>query len=55
MTVLYTFWKIPMGTSAVKPSVKLLSANIMFVDYFGLKFSSDFENTEDLSRGAPQK
>ena len=44
-----------MGESAVKLSVKLSSANIMFVNCFGLKFSSDFENAEELSRGAPQK
>ena len=43
-----------MGTSAVKLSVKLSSAN-MFVYCFGLKFSSDFENTKELSRGVPQK
>ena len=44
-----------MGTSAVKLSVKFSSADIMFVNCFRLKFSSDFENTEELSRGVPQK
>ena len=44
-----------MGTSAVKISVKLLSANIPFVNCLGLKFSSDFENKKELSRGVPQK
>ena len=40
------------GTSAVKFSVKLSSANMSFVDCFGLKFSPDFQNTEELSRGS---
>ena len=40
-------------TSGVKLSVKLFSANI--VNCFGLKFSPDFENTEELSGGVPQK
>ena len=44
-----------MGTSAAKLSVKLSSENIMFVNCLGLKFSSDFENTEELSMGVPQK
>ena len=34
----YTFWKIPMGTPAAKISVKLLSANITFVNCLGLDF-----------------
>ena len=38
--------KIPRGTSAVKFSVKLLPANIGCVNYSGLKFSPDFQNTE---------
>ena len=44
-----------MGTPAAKISVKLLSANITFVNCFGLKFSSDFENTEEVSRGDLQE
>ena len=39
-------------TSAVKFSVTLSSANMSFVDCFGLKFSPDFQNTEELSRGS---
>ena len=38
--------KIPRGMSAVKFSVKLLPANIGCVNYSGLKFSPDFQNTE---------
>ena len=44
-----------MGTSAVKFSVKLLLANMGFVNYSRLKFSPDFQNTEKLSRGVLQK
>ena len=44
-----------MGTSALKFSVQLLPANVWFVNYFGLKFSPDFQNTEKLSRGVLQK
>ena len=39
----------------MKFSVKLSSANMRFVNCFGLKFSPDFQNTEELSRGVPQK
>ena len=41
--------------SAVKFSVKLLPTNMGFVNYSGLKFSSDFQNTVELSRGVLQK
>ena len=41
--------------SALKFSVKLLPANMWFVNYSGLKFSPDFQNTEKLSRGVLQK
>ena len=34
--------------SALKFSVKLLPANMWFVNYSGLKFSPDFQNTEKL-------
>ena len=56
-----TFWKFPTGTSAVKFSLKLPSANMRFVNCFRLKNSSDFQNTEELSsteelfRGVSQK
>ena len=36
----------------MKFSVKLSSANMRFVNCFGLKFSPDFDNTEELSRGS---
>ena len=42
-------------TSALKFSVKLLPANIGFVNYSGLKFFPDFQSTEKLSRGVLQK
>ena len=45
-------WKIPTGTPAVKFSVKLSSANMSFVNCFGLKFSPDFQNTEEFSTGS---
>ena len=35
----------PVLVSAVKFSVKLLSANMGFVNFSGLKFSPDFQNT----------
>ena len=35
-----------MGTSALKFSVKLLPANMWFVNYSGLKYSPDFQKTE---------
>ena len=35
--------------SAVKFSVKLLSANMGFVNFSGLKFSPDFQNTQKQS------
>ena len=47
--------------SAVKFSLKLPSANMRFVNCFGLKNSLDFQNTEELSsteklsRGVSQK
>ena len=41
--------------SALKFSVKLLPANMWFVNYPGLKLSPDFQNTEKLSRGVLQK
>ena len=41
--------------SAVKFSVKLLPTNMSFVNYSGLKFSPDFQNTVELSRGVLQK
>ena len=40
-----------MGTSALKFSVKLLPTNMGFVNYSGLKFSSDIQGTEKLYRG----
>ena len=42
----YKFWKIPKRTLAVKFSVKLLFANMGFVNYSGLKFFPDFQNKE---------
>ena len=47
--------KISTKTSALKFSVKLLPANIGFVNYSGLKFFPDFQSTEKLSRGVLQK
>ena len=40
---------------ALKFSVKLFPANMWFVNYSRLKFSSDFQNIEMLSRGVLQK
>ena len=40
-----TFRKIPMGTSVVKFSVKLLPASMGFANYSGLKFYPNFQNT----------
>ena len=40
--------------SALKSSVKLLPANMEFVNY-SVKFSLDFQNTEKHSRGVLQK
>ena len=37
--------KFPTGTSAVKFSVKLLPANMGFVNYSRRKFFPDFQNT----------
>ena len=42
------FRRISTGISALKLSVELLSANMWFVNYSGLKFSPDFQNTEKL-------
>ena len=44
-----------MATCAVKFSVKLSPTNLGFVNYSGLKFSRDFQNIEQLSRGVLQK
>ena len=44
-----------MGTSALKFSVKLSPTNMGFVNYSRLKFSPDFQNTEELSRGDLQQ
>ena len=38
--------KFPTGTSAVKFLVKLLPANMEFVNYSGRKFFPDFKNTQ---------
>ena len=43
-----TFWEISTGTPALKFSVKLLPANMSFVNYSGLKLSPDFQNTGKL-------
>ena len=37
------------GTSVVKFSVKLLPANMGFINYSGLEFSRDFQNTQKQS------
>ena len=42
-------------SSAVKFSLKLSPRNMGFVNYFGLKFFPDFQNTEELSGGVLQK
>ena len=44
-----------MATFAVKFSVKLLPTDMGFVNSSRLKFSPDFQNTEELSRGDLQK
>ena len=44
-----------MGTSALKFSVKLPHTNMGFVNYSRLKFSPDFQNAEEFSRGDLQK
>ena len=44
-----------MGMSAVKFSLKLPSANMRLVNCIWLNNSSDFQNTEELSRGVSQK
>ena len=46
VVLFYTFRKIPTGTFAVKFSVKLLPANVGFVNYSGLKFSLAFQIPE---------
>ena len=46
---------MPTATSAVKFSLKLLPTNMGFVNYSVLKFSPDFQNTEEVSRGVLQK
>ena len=43
------------GGGAVKFSVKLPPTNMGFVNYSGLTFSPDFQNTEELSEGVLQK
>ena len=43
------------GEGAVKFSVKLSPTNMGFVNYSGLTFSPDFQNTEELSRSVLQK
>ena len=43
------------GNVCVEVPVMLSSANVRFVNCLGLKFSPDFQNTEELSRGVPQK
>ena len=48
------FQKIFTGTSTLKYSVKLLLANMGFVNY-SIKFSLDFQNSEKHSRGVLQK
>ena len=40
---------------AVKFSVNVLPTNMGFVNSSRLKFSPDFQNTEELSRGVLQK
>ena len=42
----HTFCKTPTEMFAVKVSVKLLPANMGLVNYSGIKFSPDFQNTE---------
>ena len=44
------FRKIPTAKPAVKLSVKFGSTNMRFVNYSGLTFSPDFQNTEELSK-----
>ena len=41
--------------SALKFLLKLLPTNMGFVNYSRLKFSPDFQNTEELSRGDLQQ
>ena len=49
------FRRIPTATSTLKFSLKLQPANMGFINSSRLKFSPDFQNTEEVSRGRSQE
>ena len=52
MDIVLDFLENSHGNVCSEFSLKLSSPNMSFVNYFGLKFSPDFQNTEELARGS---